>query len=111
MRGARFVKAVLGVALDAALVGRLRELSERFRDRAEALSDQALAARLAEPSNPIGAQLWCVVGARESHSRAIEFGGWQVPERVGLRVPRIVAAEMGLAVKCARRLGDDGGSV
>jgi hypothetical protein len=28
------------------------------------------------PSNTIGAQLWCVVGARESYARAIEAGEW-----------------------------------
>jgi uncharacterized damage-inducible protein DinB len=28
------------------------------------------------PSNSIGKQLWCVVGARESFSRAIEAGSW-----------------------------------
>lgn len=28
------------------------------------------------PSNSIGEQLWCVVGARESFSRAIEAGSW-----------------------------------
>jgi hypothetical protein len=29
------------------------------------------------PSNRISGQLWCVVGARESYSTAIEVGGWQ----------------------------------
>lgn len=28
------------------------------------------------PSNPIGMQLWCVVGARETWARAIEAGTW-----------------------------------
>jgi hypothetical protein len=28
------------------------------------------------PSNTIGAQLWCVVGARESYARAIVAGEW-----------------------------------
>lgn len=28
------------------------------------------------PSNSIGAQLWCVVGARESYARAIAAGAW-----------------------------------
>ncbi len=28
------------------------------------------------PSNPIGGQLWCVVGARESYARAVEAGAW-----------------------------------
>ena len=29
------------------------------------------------PSNTIGQQLWCVVGARESYLRAIKAGSWQ----------------------------------
>ncbi|WP_299428951.1 hypothetical protein [uncultured Meiothermus sp.] len=29
------------------------------------------------PSNRIAGQLWCIVGARESYTRAIEAGGWQ----------------------------------
>ena len=28
-------------------------------------------------SNTLGQQLWCVIGARESYSKAIEAGGWQ----------------------------------
>lgn len=29
------------------------------------------------PSNRIARQLWCVIGARESYTKAIETGGWQ----------------------------------
>jgi hypothetical protein len=29
------------------------------------------------PSNRIAGQLWCIVGARESYTRAIETGGWK----------------------------------
>ena len=29
------------------------------------------------PSNRISGQLWCIVGARESYTRAIEAGSWQ----------------------------------
>lgn len=29
------------------------------------------------PSNRISGQLWCIVGARESYTQAIETGGWQ----------------------------------
>ena len=28
------------------------------------------------PSNRIAGQLWCIVGARESYTKAIETGGW-----------------------------------
>ena len=29
------------------------------------------------PSNRISGQLWCIVGARESYTKAIAAGGWQ----------------------------------
>ncbi|WKZ37132.1 MAG: hypothetical protein QY332_04230 [Anaerolineales bacterium] len=29
------------------------------------------------PSNRIAGQLWCIVGARESYTKAIKAGGWQ----------------------------------
>jgi hypothetical protein len=29
------------------------------------------------PSNRIAGQLWCIVGARESYTNAIESGGWK----------------------------------
>ena len=48
-----------------------------YRDLAAGLDGSALSSRLRElPSNSVGAQLWCVVGARESYSRAIEEGRW-----------------------------------
>ena len=48
-----------------------------YRDLVDSLADGALTSRLGGlRSNTIGAQLWCVVGARESYSRAIEAGAW-----------------------------------
>lgn len=42
-----------------------------------AVGDGALTRRLGDlPSNEIGQQLWCVVGARESYTLAIERNGW-----------------------------------
>lgn len=29
------------------------------------------------PSNPIAGQLWCIIGARESYTKAIETSGWK----------------------------------
>lgn len=42
------------------------------------LPEGALAMKLPAdiPSNSIGQQLWCVVGARESYARAIQAGEW-----------------------------------
>ncbi|GEP48388.1 hypothetical protein FVP74_13550 [Microbacterium saccharophilum] len=47
-------------------------------DLLSALTAAQLAARLPGlPSNPIGEQLWCVLGARESYPRAARAGSWQ----------------------------------
>jgi hypothetical protein len=48
-----------------------------YGDMLAALDEHGLASRLTGlPSNTIGAQLWCVVGARESYARAIAAGEW-----------------------------------
>jgi hypothetical protein len=48
-----------------------------YRDLLAAIDARTLASRLPGlPSNSIGAQLWCVVGARESYARAIAAGTW-----------------------------------
>lgn len=41
-----------------------------------ALAGAQLRQSLPVPSNPIGMQLWCVVGARETWARAMEVGTW-----------------------------------
>jgi uncharacterized damage-inducible protein DinB len=48
-----------------------------WEELADGLPDEAFAAELSVPSNSIGQQFWCLVGARESYSRAIAAGGWQ----------------------------------
>lgn len=40
------------------------------------------------PSNRIAGQLWCIVGARESYTKAIELGGWQ-GFSCSLKTPRV----------------------
>jgi len=48
-----------------------------YRDLLAVLDEGGLKSTLpALPSNTIGAQLWCVVGARESYARAIAAGEW-----------------------------------
>lgn len=65
------------MGLDAAVQESFRRSFALYRDLAGELEREALSSRLAGlPSNTIGAQLWCVVGARESYSRAIPEGGW-----------------------------------
>ena len=47
---------------------RLRRSFGMYRELAGTMDESALLARLPGlPSNTIGAQLWCVVGARESY--------------------------------------------
>lgn len=63
------------------LPGAIRQSFERsfdlYRDLAGALDADALTSDLgAVPSNTIGQQLWCVVGARESYARAVRAGAW-----------------------------------
>jgi hypothetical protein len=48
-----------------------------YRDLLESIGADSLGLDLPGlASNTIGAQLWCVVGARESYARAIEAGRW-----------------------------------
>jgi hypothetical protein len=48
-----------------------------YRDLIESLDETALSSKLPQlPSNTLGLQLWCVVGARESYSRAIQANQW-----------------------------------
>jgi len=46
------------------------------RELVASLPEADLGRTLAERSNTIGAQMWCVVGARESYTRAIREDGW-----------------------------------
>ena len=42
------------------------------------LSEDALAKKLPGlPSNELGQQLWCVIGARNSYLKALEAGEWK----------------------------------
>lgn len=48
-----------------------------YRELVESLDESQLSTTLPNlPSNTIGEQIWCVVGARESYSRAIQADGW-----------------------------------
>lgn len=58
------------------LLERLAERMRSYEDLVIALPEPALAADLPVPSNRVGAQLWCVVGARESYARALAAGQW-----------------------------------
>lgn len=48
-----------------------------YRDLVDSFKDEALSSKLPNlPSNSIGLQLWCVVGARESYCQALKAGHW-----------------------------------
>ena len=61
-----------------ALKARLAKTLALTDSLAEGLSSAALKSRNGNArSNTIGAQFWCLVGARESYARAFEAGAWQ----------------------------------
>ncbi len=47
-----------------------------YRDFVNSIEEKNLNQKLSIPSNTIGEQLWCVIGARESYSKAIEASKW-----------------------------------
>lgn len=55
---------------------RLDAVFALYAELIDALEDAQLQQSLPVPSNPIGLQLWCVVGARETWTRALETGTW-----------------------------------
>ena len=55
----------------------LRRSVGLYRDLATGVPEPALGEKLpGSPSNTLGQQLWCVIGARESYGRAIAAGEW-----------------------------------
>lgn len=60
------------------LTARLTRTLDLTNALAGGLSADALRSRNGKaPSNPIGGQFWCLVGARESYARAFEAGAWR----------------------------------
>ena len=55
---------------------RLEALFDLYAEIIASLDGAQLRQSLPVPSNPIGMQLWCVVGARETWARAMETGTW-----------------------------------
>jgi hypothetical protein len=55
---------------------RLDAVFELYGELVASLDDRQLRQSLPVPSNPIGMQLWCVVGARETWARAMTTGAW-----------------------------------
>ena len=61
----------------SAIEDRLDRSFRLYRDLVESIDGGHLGSKLPGlPSNTVGSQLWCVVGARESYARAIGEDGW-----------------------------------
>jgi hypothetical protein len=92
---------------------RLRLAFGLYRDLVVSLPEEALALRLPElPSNSVGSQLWCVVGARESYVRAVLAGKWQgfacrVTKAESKQLARVAAALAETAALAERVLADE----
>lgn len=60
------------------LRNRFERSNKLYIDLISHIPASLLASKLKDlPSNSIGAQLWCVVGARDSYLRAAKAGSWQ----------------------------------
>jgi hypothetical protein len=59
------------------LVRKIERVFSLTRDLIENLSQKSLLLYLGDlPSNKIGEQVWCIIGARESYLKAIKAGKW-----------------------------------
>lgn len=75
--------------MQAYLKSRLSRAFQLTHDLVVHLDELSLSADLPNlPSNRIAGQLWCVIGARESYTKAIETGGWQ-GFSCSLKTPRV----------------------
>ena len=64
--------------MNAVVRRRLTRANTLYVDLAGTLTSEQLGSRLADlPSDTLGHQLWCVLGARESFPRAARAGRWQ----------------------------------
>lgn len=58
------------------VIEHIKVLFRAHEDLAEILPDEAFGQKLSIPSNTIGEQFWCLIGARESYAKAIKENGW-----------------------------------
>ena len=58
------------------VIAHLISTARAHRELVATLPEADLGWRLAERSNTIGGQIWCVIGARESYTKAIREGDW-----------------------------------
>lgn len=56
---------------------RIHQVFGLYNELATFLEEESYSSKLADlPSNTIGQQLWCVIGARESYLKGIQKGKW-----------------------------------
>ena len=61
----------------ATVIQRLRARFQSYADLIDQVEDAAIKERLEPPKHKsLGEHLWCVIGARESHAKALEAGEW-----------------------------------
>ncbi len=89
------------------VIEHLKATVASYRDLIAAMPESALGDKLSDRSNTLGAQMWCVVGARESYADAIDGDGW-AGFSCSLTGSDIVSKERVLAALdgSAARLGD-----
>ena len=68
--------AAAGAGLQRLIDARLDATFALYDELIDSLDEPQLRQSLPVPSNPIGLQLWCVVGARETWARALDSGTW-----------------------------------
>jgi hypothetical protein len=69
---------VSGVSVNEQLKANLCRAFQLTHDLVAHLDETSLNLDLPNlPSNRIAGQIWCIVGARESYTKAIEIGAWQ----------------------------------
>ncbi|MBC8108053.1 MAG: hypothetical protein H7Z14_15815 [Anaerolineae bacterium] len=88
------------------LKSRLDQSFSLTHDLVAHLDEAALGLDLPKlPSNRIAAQLWCIVGARESYLNAIEAGGWK-GFSCSLATPRVKQSVLAALEATHHRLGE-----
>lgn len=64
--------------MNSILKQKLDRAFELTHDLYESLDDSVLDATISNlPSNSLRSQAWCIIGARESYTKAIKAGSWQ----------------------------------
>lgn len=58
------------------VIEHINALFRAHQELVEILPDEAFGQKLSIPSNTIGGQFWCLIGARESYGKAIKENGW-----------------------------------